>query len=92
VKKIIKDSLAKNPLVIALVLVSIICIIFAVTALGLTSSLKAERAKVASLDKEILALQRDFDIMMNEQANIIGDLRSSLESAKEEARPGSEAE
>ncbi len=89
-KKKIKNIFTKDPLIVALVLVSVMCIVFALTAVGLSSQLKAERIKTKILDKEIIALQKDFDIMMNEQANIIDDLKSSLDNLKKKS--GAEVE
>ena len=77
-------NIIKDPLRLALAVVGVLCIIFAITAAALSSSLKDEKLKVTSLDKEILMLQKDFDVMMNEQANIINDLQNSLNIAKEE--------
>jgi len=94
-KKDAKNLLTKNPLMTALVLVSIICIVFALTAALLSSQLKAEKLNTGKLGKQITDLQRDFDVMMSEQANIIEDLQNSLDITREEAqesRSGSEAE
>ncbi len=91
-KKDTKNILTKSPLMTALVLVSVICIVFALTAALLSLQLKTEKMNTGKFEKQIADLQRDFDIMMSEQANIIEDLQNSLDIAREEAQESKSAE
>jgi len=90
-KKKVKNLFTNNPLIVALVLVSVMCIVFALTAVGISAQLKSERIKTKALNKDIAALQKDFDVMMSEQASIINDLKNSLDVTMEEAASGSGA-
>jgi len=71
----------KAYLIVVPVVMSLICIVFAVNAVRLGSQLNAERARATGLNTQIVNLGAQL-AGYNDQAGIINDLQSSLDAAR----------
>ena len=75
----------KVSLVIAPIIVSVVCIVLAVNAVVLNAQLNKEKAKVDTLNAQIIELGSSFsdvNVRYNEQVRLVKDLQYSLEAAK----------